>query len=78
MIVLATLLSVVIGGALPPWTEGTLDIHQIDTGRGNSALFVERPEWTFEQPVEVRHPAGWLSPVRWTFRTSLLAGRAGF
>lgn len=25
---------------LPPWTEGTLDIHQICTGRGNAALFV--------------------------------------
>src|SRR5580704_16039401 len=30
----------VIGAALPPWTPGTLDIHQISTGRGNSALFV--------------------------------------
>src|ERR1051325_6673749 len=26
--------------ALPPWTEGTLDIHQISTGRGNAALVV--------------------------------------
>src|SRR5215212_5421467 len=26
--------------ALPPWTEGTLDLHQICTGRGNAALFV--------------------------------------
>ncbi len=25
---------------LPPWTEGTLDIHQINTGRGNSAFFI--------------------------------------
>jgi putative oxidoreductase len=25
---------------LPPWTPGTLDIHQISTGRGNSALVV--------------------------------------
>jgi glyoxylase-like metal-dependent hydrolase (beta-lactamase superfamily II) len=25
---------------LPAWTEGTLDIHQINTGRGNSAFFV--------------------------------------
>jgi beta-lactamase superfamily II metal-dependent hydrolase len=29
-----------IGAPLPPWTSGTLDIHQISTGRGNSALFV--------------------------------------
>ena len=26
------------GGALPPWTAGTLDIHQISTGRGNAAF----------------------------------------
>lgn len=25
---------------LPPWTPGTLDIHQISTGRGNSAFFI--------------------------------------
>src|SRR5215813_2628572 len=25
---------------LPAWTPGTLDIHQIATGRGNAALFV--------------------------------------
>src|SRR5215469_2394366 len=25
---------------LDPWTPGTLDIHQISTGRGNSALFI--------------------------------------
>jgi beta-lactamase superfamily II metal-dependent hydrolase len=29
-----------VGAPLPPWTPGTLDIHQISTGRGNSALFV--------------------------------------
>jgi beta-lactamase superfamily II metal-dependent hydrolase len=29
-----------IGGPLPPWAPGTLDIHQISTGRGNSALFI--------------------------------------
>ncbi|MEO8032903.1 MAG: MBL fold metallo-hydrolase [Acidobacteriota bacterium] len=29
-----------VGKALPAWTKGTLDIHQISTGRGNSALFV--------------------------------------
>lgn len=28
------------GTPLAPWTRGTLDIHQISTGRGNSALFV--------------------------------------
>ena len=25
---------------LPPWTPGTLDIHQIATGLGNSALII--------------------------------------
>ncbi len=29
-----------VGAPLPAWTPGTLDIHQISTGRGNSALFV--------------------------------------
>lgn len=29
-----------VGETLPPWTPGTLDIHQISTGRGNSALFI--------------------------------------
>ncbi|HEY2015940.1 MAG TPA: MBL fold metallo-hydrolase [Bryobacteraceae bacterium] len=29
-----------IGRPLPPWTPGTLDIHQISTGRGNSALLI--------------------------------------
>jgi len=29
-----------VGGALPPWTRGTLDIHQISTGTGNAALVV--------------------------------------
>ncbi len=29
-----------VGEPLPPWTEGTLDIHQISTGKGNSAFFI--------------------------------------
>jgi beta-lactamase superfamily II metal-dependent hydrolase len=29
-----------IGAPLPPWSRGTLDIHQISTGRGNAAFFV--------------------------------------
>ena len=28
------------GARLPPWTAGTLDIHQINTGRGNAALLM--------------------------------------
>ena len=30
----------VVGEVLPPWTPGTLDIHQISTGRGNAAFFI--------------------------------------
>ncbi|MEW6209462.1 MAG: hypothetical protein AB1631_13915 [Acidobacteriota bacterium] len=29
-----------IGERVPPWTEGTLDIHHINTGRGNAAFFI--------------------------------------
>jgi len=29
-----------MGEPLPEWTPGTLDIHQISTGRGNAALFI--------------------------------------
>src|SRR5436853_432224 len=28
------------GQPLPPWTPGTFDIHQINTGRGNAALLI--------------------------------------
>lgn len=42
----SALLSLVVGTpvsrgeTLPPWTPGTLDIHQIATGRGNSTLII--------------------------------------
>jgi beta-lactamase superfamily II metal-dependent hydrolase len=29
-----------VGEPLPPWSAGTLEIHQISTGRGNSALLI--------------------------------------
>ena len=29
-----------VGQPLPAWTPGTLDIHQINTGRGNAALLI--------------------------------------
>jgi hypothetical protein len=29
-----------VGQVLPAWSEGYLDIHQINTGKGNSALFI--------------------------------------
>jgi ribonuclease BN (tRNA processing enzyme) len=42
MTVSAIVLSVAVAAsaALPPWTEGNLDIHHISTGRGNSAYIV--------------------------------------
>jgi beta-lactamase superfamily II metal-dependent hydrolase len=30
----------IVGQSLPPWTPGNLDIHQIQTGRGNATYFV--------------------------------------
>lgn len=29
-----------VGEVLPPWTPGTLDVHQINTGKGDAALFI--------------------------------------
>ncbi len=47
MRILATLLALTVsalaqqvGQPLPPWTPGIFDIHQINTGRGNSAFLV--------------------------------------
>ena len=42
-----------VGQALPPWTPGTLDIHQINTGRGNSALLI------FPDGTTMLVDAGW-------------------
>ena len=30
----------VIGQPLPPWKEGYLDLHHINTGRGSSAYYI--------------------------------------
>jgi beta-lactamase superfamily II metal-dependent hydrolase len=38
--VTASIACLLLAASLPPWTPGTLDIHQIDTGRGNAALVV--------------------------------------
>ena len=32
--------TVTVGNPLPAWTEGCLDIHQINTGRGESAFYI--------------------------------------
>jgi beta-lactamase superfamily II metal-dependent hydrolase len=71
-----TLLAQSAGETLPPWTPGTLDIHQISTGRGNAALFILPdgttllvdagaagdgiPE-TNPHPDESRSPGAWIA-----------------
>lgn len=60
---------------LPPWTRGTLDIHQISTGRGNAAFFVFPDGTTMlvdagaagdgipntdPRPNATRTPGGWI------------------
>ncbi|HEX7140458.1 MAG TPA: hypothetical protein VF219_21585, partial [Vicinamibacterales bacterium] len=60
---------------LPPWTRGTLDIHQISTGRGNAAFFVFPDGTTMlvdagaagdgipdtdPRPNATRSPGGWI------------------
>ncbi|HEY2322918.1 MAG TPA: MBL fold metallo-hydrolase [Thermoanaerobaculia bacterium] len=67
---------------LPPWTPGTLDIHQISTGRGNAAFFVFPDGTTMlvdagaagdgipdtdPRPNATRSPGGWI--VRYVERT---------
>jgi beta-lactamase superfamily II metal-dependent hydrolase len=65
------------GEALPKWTPGTLDIHQINTGRGNSAflmlpdgttLLVDAgdggnppPRGTAPRPDSTRPPGEWIA-----------------
>jgi glyoxylase-like metal-dependent hydrolase (beta-lactamase superfamily II) len=86
------LLSLVFAAAvaadtLPPWTRGTLDIHQISTGRGNAAFFVfpdgttmlvdagaagDGIEYTDQRPNKTRTPGGWI--VRYIER--MMAPRA--
>lgn len=66
-----------IGEPLPAWTPGTLDIHQINTGRGDSALLifpdgtsllvdagasnVEPPRGAKRVPDESRTPGEWIA-----------------
>jgi glyoxylase-like metal-dependent hydrolase (beta-lactamase superfamily II) len=44
LVILAVLVAAIeaqpVGEIVPPWMPGTLDIHQINTGRGNSALLI--------------------------------------
>jgi hypothetical protein len=58
---LATLLTVVSGqapAALPPWTPGTLDIHHIATGQGNSTFFVLPDGTTMHVDAGAATPVG--------------------
>jgi len=63
-----------IGKPLPAWTRGTMDLHQISTGRGNSA-FMRFPDGTTmlvdagaagptvgadQRPNASRTPGGWI------------------
>ncbi len=66
-----------IGEVLPPWNPGTLDIHQISTGRGNAALFIfpdgttmlvdagaqagTNPRWVAPRPDDSRTPGDWIT-----------------
>jgi len=66
----------VVGETLPAWSPGTLDIHQISTGRGNSALLIlpdgtsmlvdagdlgEGPRVDSARPHGSRRPGEWIA-----------------
>ena len=77
LVILAVLVAAIeaqpVGEIVPPWMPGTLDIHQINTGRGNSALLIMPdgttmlvdagnggnlpPRGTPPRPDASRHPA---------------------
>jgi hypothetical protein len=66
------------GERLPKWSPGTLDIHHINTGRGNAIFFVlpdgttllldagdggsMPPRGTPQRPDASRTPAEWIAP----------------
>src|SRR6476660_1370849 len=64
-----------VGQRITPWVHGTLDIHQISTGRGNAALVVMPDGTTLlidagavsttpfadPRPNGTRSPAGWIA-----------------
>ena len=66
----------IAGAALPRWTPGTLDIHQITTGRGNAA-FTMFPDGTTmlvdagdagDTPHAEPRPDGSRTPGQWITR----------
>jgi len=66
-----------VGQPLPPWTPGTFDIHQINTGRGNAAFLLfpdgttmlfdagdganPPPRGTAPKPDATRKPGEWIA-----------------
>jgi beta-lactamase superfamily II metal-dependent hydrolase len=79
LVVLAPLAAQQAGRKLPPWTPGTLDIHHISTGRGNSALLILPDGTTLlvdagaNEPgnsgrQEDAHPDGSRAPGEWIAR----------
>ena len=63
-----------VGQSIAPWSPGTMDIHQISTGRGNAALVVMPDGTTLlvdagastaafadPRPNGTRSPAGWIA-----------------
>lgn len=63
-----------VGQSIVPWSPGTMDIHQISTGRGNAALVVMPDGTTLlvdagvstapfadPRPNSTRSPAGWIA-----------------
>ena len=66
-----------IGEVLPQWNEGTLDIHHINTGKGESSFFIlpdgttmlvdagatnrSKPRVTDSRPNDSRTPGEWIS-----------------
>jgi hypothetical protein len=61
-----------VGQSIAPWSPGTMDIHQISTGRGNAALVVMPDGTTLlvdagaaTAPVAGPRPNGSRSPAGW-------------
>lgn len=54
------------GETLPPWSQGTLDIHQIQTGRGNAAflIFPDGTTVLFDAGAVPDRPGPQLGPER--------------
>ena len=83
-----SILTAQVGEAFPNWNEGCLDIHHINTGKGESTFFIfpdgttllvdagatsrPKPRVTDPKPNDTRTPGDWIS--RYIFR--MLEGRS--